>query len=361
MPKKSLEPNEIALIKAMLNRGMRNNEIQFHFNRPDRPVNSGRITEIKGGLRWADISPATDDELDRFLSPSLPSQEPSGAVFSSDGELPIKLVSAPPSSAPEARPEQIELYSELKVQVASLLESGDNLLGGLGRELERFSASLPEDIQEAMIVTIWSRGNALRAALKAHDKVSNSADFHPSALDPGIAEKLRGLLSTFNIFILSDSRGSTLESQSAGPNERDAIFGDLKVIQEVIDDVEKVADEDASQILREQFDEGLHSLNDEYGNRALVLASKSSKNFVTATIVAAFHRIRNVTNLETHYLLSAIQKNSDSVGRVLGESIVVGEIFAFVLGHSSPILTFLERIHADQVLFHIVRFIQNIF
>jgi hypothetical protein len=34
-------------VKAMLARGMKNKDIQFFFNRPDRAVNSGRISTIR--------------------------------------------------------------------------------------------------------------------------------------------------------------------------------------------------------------------------------------------------------------------------------------------------------------------------
>lgn len=49
MAKRSITDEEISLIKAMLKRGHKNQDIQFHFNRPDRPVNSGRITGIRNG------------------------------------------------------------------------------------------------------------------------------------------------------------------------------------------------------------------------------------------------------------------------------------------------------------------------
>lgn len=66
----SITDEEIALIKAMLNRGMKNKDIQFFFNRPDRAVNSGRITGIKDGGygNSARISAAADGELDDFLA-----------------------------------------------------------------------------------------------------------------------------------------------------------------------------------------------------------------------------------------------------------------------------------------------------
>jgi len=49
MAKRSITDQEISLIKAMLTRGMKNKDIQFFFNRPERPVNSGRISTIGSG------------------------------------------------------------------------------------------------------------------------------------------------------------------------------------------------------------------------------------------------------------------------------------------------------------------------
>ncbi len=70
MPKASIDDGEIALIKAMLARGMKNQEIQFFFNRPDRPVNSGRITGIRDGSygRSGVIAAADDASLDAYLA-----------------------------------------------------------------------------------------------------------------------------------------------------------------------------------------------------------------------------------------------------------------------------------------------------
>lgn len=67
MPRKTVADEEIALIKAMLARGMKNRDIQFHFNRPDRPVNSGRITQIRKNVYGPKIAAADAATLDRFL------------------------------------------------------------------------------------------------------------------------------------------------------------------------------------------------------------------------------------------------------------------------------------------------------
>jgi hypothetical protein len=76
LAKRSITESEISLIKAMHARGMKNKDIQFHFNRPERAVNSGRITGIANGTysNSAAIPAASGEELDRFLAmPQSPS------------------------------------------------------------------------------------------------------------------------------------------------------------------------------------------------------------------------------------------------------------------------------------------------
>jgi hypothetical protein len=70
MALRSISNEEIALIKAMLQRKMKNKDIQFYFNRPDRPVNSGRITDIASGKYGvsAKIPAAADSDLAEFMS-----------------------------------------------------------------------------------------------------------------------------------------------------------------------------------------------------------------------------------------------------------------------------------------------------
>lgn len=85
MSSRSITTDEIALIKAMLGRGMKNKNIQFYFNRPDRAVNSGRITGIAKGV-YSDsskIQAADDNTLDAFLAghsgpPPAPGLAPQG-------------------------------------------------------------------------------------------------------------------------------------------------------------------------------------------------------------------------------------------------------------------------------------------
>jgi hypothetical protein len=72
MAKRSITDAEIGLIKAMLGRKMKNSDIQLYFNRPDRKVNSGRITGIGDGSysNSKAIPAASGDHLDTFLANS---------------------------------------------------------------------------------------------------------------------------------------------------------------------------------------------------------------------------------------------------------------------------------------------------
>lgn len=68
MSNRSIKDDEIALIKRMLLKGTRNTDIQFYFNRQDRPVNSGRISQIKSGTYGPEVEIATEESLKIFLS-----------------------------------------------------------------------------------------------------------------------------------------------------------------------------------------------------------------------------------------------------------------------------------------------------
>lgn len=76
VPKRSITDREIGLIKTMLDRRMKNKDIQFFFNRPDRAVNSGRMSQIRNGTYGPEVRKASDAELDAFIT----AHKPLGAV-----------------------------------------------------------------------------------------------------------------------------------------------------------------------------------------------------------------------------------------------------------------------------------------
>lgn len=83
--KRNISDGEIGLIKAMLKRGMRNDEAHFHFNRQDRLISPGRIAQIKSGKYGGTVAAADSVVLDRFLAAFRQrSGAPGGAAVSPD-------------------------------------------------------------------------------------------------------------------------------------------------------------------------------------------------------------------------------------------------------------------------------------
>ncbi|WP_457094870.1 AlbA family DNA-binding domain-containing protein [Microvirga sp. P5_D2] len=66
--KRTITNEEIGLVKAMLAKGMKNDEVHFYFNRADRLISSGRITQIKQGKYGSEAIIATPAELEIFFS-----------------------------------------------------------------------------------------------------------------------------------------------------------------------------------------------------------------------------------------------------------------------------------------------------
>jgi Putative DNA-binding domain len=65
---RNLSDEEIAIAKAMLRKGWRNDVIHFYFNKADRLISPGRITQIKAGKYGASVEEAPPEDLDAFLS-----------------------------------------------------------------------------------------------------------------------------------------------------------------------------------------------------------------------------------------------------------------------------------------------------
>lgn len=65
---RNLSDAEIGIVKAMLRKGWRNDVIHFYFNKPDRLISSGRITQIKKGKYGTSVEEALPEDVDAFLS-----------------------------------------------------------------------------------------------------------------------------------------------------------------------------------------------------------------------------------------------------------------------------------------------------
>jgi hypothetical protein len=65
--RRTMTDGEIALAKAMLKRGMKNDVIHYFFNQSDRLISPGRITQIKQKKYGTAVEEASQSELEAFL------------------------------------------------------------------------------------------------------------------------------------------------------------------------------------------------------------------------------------------------------------------------------------------------------
>lgn len=66
--KRTMTDEEVGLARAMLAKGMKNDQVHFYFNRVDRLISSGRIAQIKEGSYAKDVAAASNDELAAFTA-----------------------------------------------------------------------------------------------------------------------------------------------------------------------------------------------------------------------------------------------------------------------------------------------------
>lgn len=66
--KRNMSDQEVAIARAMLAKGMQNDQVHFYFNRADRLISSGRIAQIKSGNYAKDVPAASEDDLQVFLA-----------------------------------------------------------------------------------------------------------------------------------------------------------------------------------------------------------------------------------------------------------------------------------------------------
>jgi hypothetical protein len=66
--KRNMADAEIGLARAMLAKGMKNDQVHFYFNRADRLISSGRIAQVKDGSYAKKVAAASDDELAAFIA-----------------------------------------------------------------------------------------------------------------------------------------------------------------------------------------------------------------------------------------------------------------------------------------------------
>jgi hypothetical protein len=107
---------------------------------------------------------------------------------------------------------------EMRCHTAIRIDLPGQLWDHLSEPISRFLEAAPERIELASITRLWSRGNTLRLRLKAHETAASLSDrTDPALMTAMVAEALRDLVETHNVFIVGDPKGRDLDQIRIGP------------------------------------------------------------------------------------------------------------------------------------------------
>jgi hypothetical protein len=280
-----------------------------------------------------------------------------GSQFAVDTGGRIDLVPDPPGHAPLADGLQREIYQEVRHKALALSSLGHNQLADLSEPIRRFLAATPERIEDVSITRLWSRGNTLRLRLKAHETASALPDHTDPALFPAlVAELMRDLVETYNVFMAGDPRGRELDQVRIGPQERDAAVGILGVALQIVAGVRKsegLATPAAVEALTEQVEAARDAPAGIDGNQAIDLSRKTSSNFVIELLRSAYARVRAEPGVALKEFRFGYYRGLGNLTAV-GSVAAAGGAIAFVVTYAEPLKTFVMQAFHNPALTRII-------
>ena len=358
MARPKLESFEVALIKAMLARGWPNRKIQFFFNTPERPVNSGRISEVKSGARWPEVAPASQYELDDFIDqhpmgsslsqgeePQMPSADAAGHIFFVDDDQRIRLVPETPSSRTFNSEELDALFEEIQEKTIVLTEAGHNFLGELSQPVHAFHELVRKEREEILVVQFWSRGNALRKRLAAHDQVGGD-EFNPAKLDYNCSERLRDLVEAFNVYVANDPKAAQIDQQRLGPAGSEKAVEGWSNLEPLFKDAREFASEETMNAL-DEVGQALEGGALESSTEAeIALSGNTAQNFVSALVTGAYRLVRRALGEELPNAWRSFKTGAYThIGEVAASGITV-----LVASHFATIRSFVDAVAANPTI-----------
>lgn len=364
MAKPTLEDWEVALIKAMLARGFPNKTIQFYFNRPDRSVNSGRISEIKGEDRWVYVEPADDHDLDEFLDhhpyaqplrpdgePEMPQQKTAASRFRIEDDGLVSISPELPDGEGFDGAEASEAYAELRNKVRAMLDLGDNHIAQVRDKVVDLSEVLPEAPAEASPIRVWMRGNSLRGHLRAHNEASDLDPYHPARLEPHCANHLSDIVDAFNVLAAVAQRLADFDQARLGPDV-DVLRDAVAKFDELLPEAKDISTAAASDELKTEIDILNHEQGAEEAGRQIQVAGGTVYNFLLTAIKGVYREIRKTVG--------------GAISEVwLGAKIAVGglvtqQVGSFLLHHYPVIREIMDQLSSNPVVHRILELIVTV-
>ena len=222
---------------------------------------------------------------------AIPEQETLATRFGVNAQGLIDVVPDPPEPGAAADLLQREYYGETRLKAEALVALGSNQLGELSGPANRFREGLKDRIEDISITSLWSRGNTLRIRLKAHDLSMNSVEPDAARLPPLVAETLRDLVHTWNIFIGGDAKGRELDEIRLGPQDVEAakqVNAAARPVIVALQQSESVVTPEAIETIAEQAETAKNAPAGIDGEQAADLSRKTTGNFVSELLRRAY-------------------------------------------------------------------------
>jgi hypothetical protein len=273
----------------------------------------------------------------------------------------IDVVPDPPAPGTAADLVQRALYEETRLKAQSLLAVGPNQLGDLSGPANPFCGGLKDRIEDISITTLWSRGNALRSRLKAHDLSISSGEPDPARLPPLVAETLRDLVHTWNIFIVVDPKGRELDEIRLGPQDVDAAKQAVAAaapIVKALQHSENVATPTAIEAVAEQAETAKTAPAGIVGDQAIELSRKTTGNFVAELLRNAYASVRKEAGFAWKESRGGFYRAAGAnTLNVVAGSVIVAGIISFVVRNADILKAFVTTSWHNPTLVEIIDFI----
>ena len=307
-----------------------------------------------GALNNASENFPGDDDAGFIHQPipddTIPAQYTTATQFIADAQGRIDVLADPPSHSPLADTEQREKYGETRRKAIALLALGKNLLGDAEGSATSFSEAMPEQIENASITLLWSRGNTLRRRLKAHDAVSAATEPDPARLHPLVAEGLRDVVHTYNVYIFGDPKGRDMDRVRLGPQERrddDKLLDIAAPIVNAIGTAAGVATDLAAMRVKEQFKAGKSAPQGIDGDQAVRLSNGTNGNFIGELLKRGRDEAKTVAKDEAAYAWKEFRGGAYKAagaatfvavsGAAIGAALYAKNIFEFIALNSEAL------------------------
>jgi hypothetical protein len=301
---------------------------------------------------------ATADDPDELPDvDSIPQQATTASQFTVDAEGRLDLL--PDAPLPDDR--QREIYQDVRYKAVALSGLGHNQLAGMYEPIARFLTAAPERIEDVSVTRLWSRGNTLRSRLKAHDIAAISVDpTDPAILSASVAELLRDLVDTYNVFTVGDPTGRELDQVRLGPQERNdanAIVYLAVTITEAVQTSEGLATAAAIEALVEQVEAARTAPPGIDGDQAIDLSRKTTSNFVIELLRSACARVRAEPRFAWKEYRAGVYRG---LGAVTAAGVAGWPIISFIANNAQALKSFVEETLHNSTLIKIIEVISKV-